>query len=73
MSIWTEPSRYGTCSFDTKPVSESTARRWFKEMRTRRRRSKSLITSRPALPAPAMANNFATWAANNMIGRLANG
>jgi hypothetical protein len=42
MSIWTEPSKYGTCSPETKPVSISTVRRWMKkDNRTKTRKSQS--------------------------------
>jgi hypothetical protein len=50
MSIWTDTtSRYGTAPDDVKPVSESTARRWINERRTKARRAQSMRFQSPQL------------------------
>jgi len=42
-NIWTSPSQYGTYPVDAKPVSESTARRWYKDdNRSKTRRSQTM-------------------------------
>lgn len=40
-NIWTSESQYGTYPIDAKPVSTSTARRWYKS-RTKTRTSQSM-------------------------------
>lgn len=41
-NIWTSQSQYGTYPDEAKPVSKSTAYRWFKEDRVKTRRSQSM-------------------------------
>jgi len=44
MSIWdNNDSRYGTYPDETKPVSDSTMRRWTKENRTKNRKAIALV------------------------------
>lgn len=85
-SIWTSPSRYGTCAATTKPVSESTVRRWAKESRTKNRKSSTLnrrkasvvslrkkliIQSQTEIPGQIEANNIDPWASSNILANFA--
>lgn len=48
-NIWTSPSQYGTYPVDSNVVSDSTARRWMKEDRTKKRQSRSMKRATKAL------------------------
>lgn len=86
MSIWTDTeSKYGSYKPGTKTVSNSTARRWAKESRTKHRRSRDMITCQPIVTATAtvtkvakkvhkaaqpVTDEFSSWASSGILGQM---